>query len=520
VLAEAGASAEARAALEAAIQASPENAEALSAYADVCSAEQDWPAVEDALIQLGRLVADPQGQADVYLRLGQLYGEHLPNPERAELSYQEVLKRTPEHHEARDKLVELYLESGDIERAFEQQKALIDSATGPTEQCARVVRLAEIYEAAGDNKQAEATLVKARRTFGKEPAAMVALYQFYRRAGQEAQADKLLERAAAEVRRGLGAGRFEAGLFQMVVTVAQMRGQDDTAEIAGATLAAIEGQFTAFDGCGDGAAAAALDELVAPDIFTPAFRQLLQTTGILLELAVPMDLAAMRAKPIGDAHGDVVEVANRLAQAHGVGPVQLYSSNALGPVCMGACTEPATLLFGQQLLDSDSAQVREFLIHRALKLVQTRTAALARTAPIDLWPLVGAYLKIHSPSFAPQGVDQRRFDGFHELMAKEGVRTDPQTSMIASEVISSVGNRASSLNTMSASWGSRTALLALGDPYTAITAVAWALGNAQGPPAAGPDRVKWISRKAEARDLVVFSLSDDYAEARAQLRQG
>ncbi|MBW2528307.1 MAG: hypothetical protein JRI23_29290, partial [Deltaproteobacteria bacterium] len=517
VLAEAGAAAEARAALEAAVQASPDNAEALSAYADVCTVEQDWPAVEDALIQLGRLVADAEAQTDVYLRLGELYGEHLPNPERAELAYQEVLKRTPDHQGAREKLVDLYLEAGDITKAFEQQKSLIDGASDPSEQCSRVVRLAEIYEAAGDAKQAEATLVKARRTFGKEPGAMVALYHFYRRNGQEPQADKLLDRAAAEVRRGLGAGRFEAGLFQMVVTVAQMRGQEDTAQIAGATLAAIEGEVTAFEGCGDGAASPDLDDLIAPDIFGPPFRKLLQTTGSLLELAAPLDLGAMRAKPLGTANADVSEMANRLAAAYGVGPVQMYSSNALGPVCLSACTEPATLLFGQQLLEADSPAAQEFLVHRALKLVQTRTAALARTAPIDLWPLVAAYLKIHSPSFAPQGVDQRRFDGFHAQMAEQGVRTDPQTSMTASEVIKGIGNRASSLNTMAASWGSRAALLALGDPYTAITAVAWALGNAQGPPASGQDRVKWISRKAEARDLIVFSVSDNYAEARAQL---
>jgi tetratricopeptide (TPR) repeat protein len=520
VLAEAGAAAEARAALEAAIQANPDNPAALSAFADVCAAEQDWPAVEQALIGLGRLVSDPAGQADIYVRLGNLYSDHVPNPERAELAYQEVLKHVPEQGEARRKLVDLYLQGGDVTRAFEQQKALIDASKSPKEQCTHVVRLAEIYETAGDLKQAEATLVKARRTFSKEHAAMTALYHFYRRNGQDPAADKLLERAAAEVRRGLGAGRFEPALFGMVVAVAELRGQPETAEIAAATLAAIEGEVTTLEGFGLAAGGAQLDPYLAPDIFSEPFRALLRSTGSLLELAVPLDLGALRAKPLSDTHAELAEITVELATAYGVPDVQLFSSNALGPICIPACTEPPAILFGVPLLEVDQYEPREFLIHRALKLLQTRTAALARTAPIDLWPLIAAFLKLHSPSFSPQGVDPRRFEQYHKVMSERAPAPDPRTSTAAGEVIGGIGNRASSLNTVAASWGSRTALLAMGDPYVALLGVAWALGTPQGPPPAGPDRVKWISRKAEARDLIVFSVSDVYAQARQLLRSG
>jgi hypothetical protein len=88
---------------------------------------------------------------------------------------------------------------------------------------------------------------------------------------------------------------------------------------------------------------------------------------------------------------------------------------------------------------------------------------------------------------------------------------------LASEVIGSIGNRASSLNTLANAWGSRTALLAVGDPNVALEAIAWANGSASGPPPSGPDRVKWIGRQAEARDLIAFSVSDAYTAARATL---
>jgi len=60
-------------------------------------------------------------------------------------------------------------------------------------------------------------------------------------------------------------------------------------------------------------------------------------------------------------------------------------------------------------------------------------------------------------------------------------------------------------------------LLATGDPYIALDAIAWAGGNTQGPPAEGKDRIKWIGRQAEARDLIVFSVSDAFVQLREHL---
>jgi hypothetical protein len=163
--------------------------------------------------------------------------------------------------------------------------------------------------------------------------------------------------------------------------------------------------------------------------------------------------------------------------------------------------------------------VRAFLVHRALKILQSNTAAISRTAPIDLWPLLAAYLKAHSPSWAPQGVDAGKLNDFYgkitRITAQRAI--DPQVALLASEVIGSIGNRASTLNTVINGWGNRAGLLAMGDLNVAITGIAWAGGHANAPPAAGKDRMTWIGRNAEARELVVFSVSDAYADARGQL---
>src|SRR5690606_34166319 len=91
---------------------------------------------------------------------------------------------------------------------------------------------------------------------------------------------------------------------------------------------------------------------------------------------------------------------------------------------------------------------------------------------------------------------------------------DAETARLAQKVVESLGNRASTLNTVVNAFGNRVALLAIGDPSAALTGIAWAFGNPNGPPPSGRDRITWVGRNAEARDLVVYSVSEAYARLR------
>ncbi|MBI4705516.1 MAG: hypothetical protein HY744_30855 [Deltaproteobacteria bacterium] len=521
LLAELGATEAARAALQAALAESPENPDALSAYADVCAAREDWPAVEQAVIGLGRLVADRQRQIEIYLRLGALYEEHLPNPERALLAYQEVLKRDPGCVPARDRLSELYLRAGDPARAVEQQEALVAAAQSPADKCRRMVRQAEIYERAGDGKQAEATLVKARRSWPRDPAPVGALFGLYERTGEQAAASRLLDAAAAEAQRGFAAGRFEAPLFEMAVTIAELRRQADAAAVMRATFGAVEGKAAEIEGVGDLAAQKRHDERLAPEVFDQPFRALLAATGALLDAAVPLDLKTILAKPLPAAHAEVARPVRELAAAYGLSGIEIYTSNAMGISCLPASIDPPAVVLGQALVASGDAALREFLTHRALKVLQARSAGLARTAPIDLWPLLAAYLKLHAPGFEPKGADAARMRRFHDLMAKHlPAPLAPELQAAAEHVAETIGNRASSLGTFAYCWGTRAALLAMGSPELALRALAWALGPTPDLPEGGRDRLKWIARQAEARDLVAFAASEAHAGLRREILGG
>ena len=519
-LADVGDAAAAKRALAAALEANPDHVEALSAFGDVAAAEEDWSGAEQAWIRLARLIPDPARQAAIYLRLGEIYDEHLPNPERAELAYQEILKRDPADVGARERLVALFQRQGDAPRAIEQQTLLINAAEAPEAKCVRTTELAKIYEVTGDSKKAEATLLQARKTWPKDEAALGALARFYQRNGQGPAANMLLERAVADARRALGTGRFEPYLFGTIATVADLRSRPDAARVAQAAVAALDGSSAALEGADVAAADPKLDDLLAPEVMTPAFRDLLKLTGPLLDNAVPFDLGAVRGAPLPLNLSNLGDAIRETATGYGVHNLQVFVSSAVGSVCVPVSAHPPVLLLGQALVASDREDVRGFLVHRALKILQSNTAAISRTAPIDLWPLLAAYLKAHSPSWEPQGVDAGKLTDFYgKISRSRGQRAiDPQVALLASEVIGSIGNRASTLNTVINGWGNRAGLLAVGDLNVAITGIAWAGGHANAPPATGKDRMTWIGRNAEARELVVFSVSDAYADARGQLK--
>jgi tetratricopeptide (TPR) repeat protein len=513
-----GDAAAAKGALKAALDANPDHVEALSAFADVCAAQQDWADAEDAWIKLARLVPDAEKQAAIYLKLGELYDEHLPNAERAELSYQEILKRQPEGTLARERLVVLYQKMGDPGRAVEQQTLLVNAAEQPEQKCVRTTELAALYEALGDAKKAEATLLQARKTWPKDDVALAALARFYLRSNQAQQAAVLLDRAVADARRALGTGRFEPYLFSTIATVAELKSRPDAAQVAKAAVAALDGGADALEGAGARAGDASLDELLAPEVLTPAFRDLLRRTGPLLDTAVPFDLGSVRASPLPPQLGELGDQIREIAAGYGLPGLQLHVSNVLGAVCMPVSTHPPTLVLGHPLVTSNREDIRTFLVHRALKVLQANAAAIARTAPIDLWPLLAAYLKAFNPTWTPQGVDQGKLTNFYGAISRALPKAlDASTAVLATEVIGSIGNRAGTLNTVINGWGNRAGLLAVGDLNVAIAGIAWAGGHQNQPPAHGKERVTWINRNAEARELVVFSVADAYADARNKL---
>jgi tetratricopeptide (TPR) repeat protein len=517
-LAEVGDLAAAKAALGAALDHNPDHHDALAAFTDVCAREGDWDGAERGLLHLIRLAREPAAQIELYRRLGRLYETDRPDLPRAESAYHEVLRRAPDDQGSRERLVAIFAASGDLPRALHEQQALVAAAGDDVaRRRQRVVELARLLEEGGEVRKAETTLEGLRKEAPQDPVALRALAEFHLRLGHAPAANVLLDRTAADARRALTTGRFDLHFFANLATVFELRNRPDAALVASATLAALEGRPGSVEGLGALAADPSLDEQLAPELFTPAFRSLLRQAGDALDGATAVDLRGMRAAPLApDADGSPPE-AYELADAFGLAPPQLYVAPSLGTVCLPAASNPPTLVLGPSLLQEQHRSTRHFLLARALKVLQGHVAAFARTPPIELWPLVAAFLQTFAQQWQPQGVDPNKLQDYRARVARsmpQGLSHDAPA--LALEVISSLGNRASTLQTASNAWGNRCALLALGDVGLALHAIATAAGLVAGPPPAGPERLTWVGRNAEARDLVIYSVSDAYFEARSR----
>jgi tetratricopeptide (TPR) repeat protein len=520
-LADVGERAQAKAALAAALDANPDHVEALSTFAELCSEEGDWSAAEQAYIRLVRHLPEPARQAQIYRRLGELYDTALPNVERAELAYREVLKRDPDDQDAVSRLVQVLGRRGAPDKAVELQSEFLARASTPELKRQRTIALSLVVEQlASDRKKAEAILDKARKEAPLDHTILRALVEMHQRAGEQRAATVLLDRAATDARRALATGRFDPALFEMLASVAELRGAHDAASLATATLMALSGEDVAVTATGQAAGDVRLDDQLSPDLITPALRSLLKKAGDVLDAAYPVDLRALKAAPLPVQSGAFVAFVQNVAQSFGLRGLEVLASPALGPVCMPVSTNPPQIVFGQTLLDHADDAARFFLLMRALKILQGRAAALSRTPPIELPAIMSAFLALFAPNWSPQGVDAKKLsDARARIEQAMRARLDDDVPVLALEVIGSLGNRVSQLGTAIHQWGNRTGLLAVGSPTAALRALALVAGQLQGPPP-GAERVKWVIRNPEARDLAVFSVSEGYADARSRLGIG
>lgn len=516
-LAELGDRPAAKAALASALDANPEHADALATFADLCLAEQDLTAAEDALIRLARHVADPEAQADVYSKLGALYDDALPNPERAELAYREVLKRRPGDPIASEKLVLVYARLGDAQKAVRLQNELIEAASNSDQKRDRLLALARVYALLGQPRDADAVLEKTRRAFAQDARVLQASVEHYNQSGEERTAQVLLDRAANEARRALSTGRFDASFFRSLAAVAELRQDEDARRVTEASLHALLGEPDELGGAGLKAAAEELDDLLAPDLLSLPLRAVLRQVGDALDRAYPIDLRALKASVVETS--DVREYVQQLASAFGLFNLELLVADALGFACLPASSAPPVLVVGRALLDSDDARARDFLLLKALKIMATRGSGLLRVAPVDVWPVLAAVLSRLVPHWQPGAIDDKRFaDAVARIHGALPPPADPDLSLLAQEIIGSIGSRGSQVGLGLQQMGGRAALLAVGSPGVGLSA----LGQSGGAvlPASGPERMRWIGRHPEARDLLVFSVSEAYSQARRRAGVG
>ena len=526
-LGEMGELAKAKSALESALAQRPDHTTALGAMAELCAKEGDWAGAEQAYVRLARLLDTPAEQSAIYEKLGEIYSVHTVNLSRAEVAYKEVLKRAPNQIATLEKLIDIYKRQGDIAKAVETQQMIVAEAQDPKQRLQRLIDLAAIHETtARDARRSEQVLESARKEFPTSVVALRAMAEFYARQRQMPAMQILLDRAAGDARRSFAAGRFVTSLFEVLHAAYELRGRKDAARVVAATLAAVEGP----NGPGRagttgpvevmGAEARAvdprLDDVLAPEIISPALLALFHRAGDALDAVSPIDLRTLRATPLvpGTPLGTTI---GAVATVVGLGALQILVSPQLGRVAIPLGSNPPALLVGEGLMSVTNERARAFVVVRAMKMILSRSSSILRGQPADVGVLVSALFTAFNPSFQPQGVDAKRVSEMSRRLVPALPRNlDPTVGVIALEAGGTLGNQANLLGAAAQAWANRVALLAVGDPNAALEALAWAKGEDAAP--RGPEeRAAWIARTTEARELMTFSVTDGYAEARARL---
>ncbi|MBM4321880.1 MAG: hypothetical protein FJ125_18575, partial [Deltaproteobacteria bacterium] len=90
-----------------------EDAAALDALEDIHDKAKDWAALARILQRKVELESVPEREAELWEKLGRLYGERLRDQQAAVQSWQRVLALAPDHSRAREALKRAFIDSGD-----------------------------------------------------------------------------------------------------------------------------------------------------------------------------------------------------------------------------------------------------------------------------------------------------------------------------------------------------------------------------------------------------------------------
>jgi tetratricopeptide (TPR) repeat protein len=510
------------------LAAQPDHPVALSAYADLAERRGDYLVAEQHFVRLARLLPSRSEQRTVYARLGHLYAEKLNQLDRAEVAYKEILARSLADEATTMALVHVLERRGDVPQTLEYYAKYVELADATAERIQRAIVLAKLHETLEKNaRRAEGVLDGVRKEHPTNVTILRALVEFYQRQKQTPAVNILLDRAAAEARRTLTAGKVHASTFETLATVHELRGRAEGAKVVAATHGALIGSPRPIGGADVRALDPRLDDLLAPEEFSSAFRALLAEAGAALDLALPLDLNALEAQVLPKQA--IATQINQMATQLGVGPVALYLSSKVGASAVPLSSAKPGIVIGTELLEKANDKARKFLVLKALKAITSHSAALlrgestvgdgsGRDGGVNLDLVIAAWLQGFNPSWVAPGFDAERVRAMRSRLEPFlPTEISPTLGMMALEAASALPSLRGRVQSLANAWLHRTALLGIGDPANALEAISWGHGL-DTLSADAEARGTFVADHDDARDLVIFTVSDSYLEARKKLQ--
>lgn len=483
------------------------------ALQEAASLDLPHPGLLDRLVTLHAQSHDLDGLAELIERQRMLAAERLadeqPSAEPAPVA--SMASPAANDDASRQRLVALHSEKEEWAEAAMYQRELLERATDEGERRARLLHLVQLMDQlpAGAS-QAESLLEQARRTWPDDPSVLRAEVDHYVGLGHPGTALLVAERAMQTARGAIAAGRLEAAPFLTLETAASLAGDPEASFLAGAMASVIlGGARSGVTGAGGRAGDEQFDAQLAPSPLSTELRLMLYSAGNAIERAYAADPSSLGATAVdAERAADIVE----LARGFGLENVRVLRSADLGADCVGLGSDPVCLVLGDALLASPDADVRTFFVLRALKLARANASALSRLDALEAWAVLAGFFACFGPLAPADGLPAQRL-----LAARNRIRPHvtwvPDTDLsgrvaaLLDEVLPHAGKLADAL----CRWGTRVALLGVGDPSIALHALS---GQPLQSLRDEADRIRRIAAQPAARDLVSFGVSEAYIKAR------
>jgi hypothetical protein len=523
----------ARAELESVLRKQPEHPRALARLSELLWQEKAWAEAGEVYLRRTVVERDPSTLREIFLRLGQIHSERVPDAKRAATAYERVLSVDAENLEALRALSDLYLSEGEGRLALPVTDRLVAREPDPARRTMYRVRLGEILMHAGDLRRAGTELRRAVDEAPRDVAAVSALAHFFERARDQTGRRSVLDRAAGLLRHDLSRGEIDLGGVETLRALASLlvlRERPHAALAAAQLVATLAGEGEA------GAAARAatarggrslarlrqpdVDERSFPQGLPPGIRQILRLLGPALRPA-GQDLAQRLAR-----HG--VTRADRRARGTpprpafdavavelGVGDFDLYvkaPAAAAGPIPLRAEPgSPPAVILGAPLAELGPAAVR-FAAARTLRLAGTQLDAILAVPAEEAGALLVAIIRQFVPDYRHPEVREALVEGW--FVKVEHLIPRKLKQQVMPFAIESAGPfDLAALHAAVRDGANATGLLAVADLPAALSVVLALSGSIVAASPAGSDlTLAAIAASPEALALLLYAVSDDYDE--------
>ena len=495
----------------------PHHARALARLADL-EEEQGNHAAAELLMRRSVTERSPERLRDLFLRLGRIHQQHVPDPKRAVAAFSRVLHLDGKNREALDALSNLFVGLGDTRNATALTEQLLRLESAPAQRVVYHLRLGQVAERAGDQKAAQEHFRRAVTEAPLDLRAVAELARHLEKIHDQSGRAHVLDATAAELRAAVLAAPRHAAHREALASVLGWRGRP-AAAAAVLELGALLGSGVPQARDGDGRrlnrlAGGALDDRLDPPGVPSSVRQLFRMLGPIERQAYRPELArfgADRSQRVADGRPPR-DVFDRVASELGVGGYELYvvppgpgvSKRPLPalPPLVAVPGKPPAIIVGASLLESGRASVR-FAAARGFRLTSSYLDLALADGDAGLAAWLGGAIGQFVPGY-------RRDDAAPERVAAVGARlakllprrARPELLPFALEASGEldVGVLADGIR----DGANRVGLLACGSLAAALTTVCSINGR--------PVSDEALLDLREARVLLEFALSDEHDE--------